>query len=116
MVGDDSDLVPFTTVLDNLVGDGTGLCESWDILSDGVEGDFEGLRESSGELGLGLVTDDGEGSGGLGLVSLDSSRNTRVDTSTKSSVRGDGEVEDFRSGSRGFIGFDLSEEFCSVRI
>jgi len=108
-------LVPLPSVLHQLVGDGGGLGEGRDILSNGVEGDFERVGDSSGKLSLGLVTDNGNGAGSLGDSLLDGSGDTRVDTTAKTSVGGDGEVEDLALlGSLLLAGLDLGEELWSL--
>lgn len=110
LVGDNLDDIPFTAILDNLVSDGGSLAESGDVLADGGEGDLERLGHGTGELGLGLVTDDGEGTGLLCHLLLDESGDGRVDTTTETTVRGDTDVEDLG------LGFGLSlgvlEQLC----
>lgn len=98
LVGDNLDDIPFTAILDNLVRDGGSLAESGNVLADGGEGDLERLGHGTGELGLGLVTDDGEGTGLLNHLLLDVSRDGRVDTTTKTTVRGDTDIEDLGLG------------------
>ena len=106
-------LVPLAAVLDDLVGDGTGLGKGRDVLADGVEGDSDVLGHGSRELGLGLVTDNGERSGVLDLLLLDESGDTGVDTTAETSVRGDGEVEDLGGLGGGLLlGLDVLEELC----
>lgn len=109
LVGDDLDDIPFAAVLDNLVGDGGSLAESGNVLADSGEGDFERLGHGTGELSLGLVTDDGEGTGLLGHFLLDVSRDGRVDTTTETTVRGDTDVEDL--GLAFGLGLGVLEQF-----
>lgn len=87
-------LVVLFAVLHDLVGDGASLSERGDILADTSERKSQSLGHSSGKLSLGLVTDNGESSGFSGLSLLHVSRNLRVDTTAKTSVRGHGKVED----------------------
>lgn len=110
LVGDNLDDIPFTAVLDNLVSDGGSLAESGDVLADSGEGDLERLGHGTGELGLGLVTDDGEGTGLLDHLLLDVSRDGRVDTTTETTVRGDTDVEDLGLGFR--LGLGVLEQLC----
>lgn len=109
-VGDDTDLVPFTTVLDDLIGNGGGLCESGNVLADLVERDLEVFTVLPGELSLGLVTEDGDGS----RLLLDGSANGlgdgRVDTTAKTTVGRNTDVENL--GLLGSLGLGLSEELC----
>lgn len=109
LVGDDLDDIPFAAVLDNLIGDGGSLAESGNVLADSGEGDLERLGHGTGELSLGLVTDDGEGTGLLGHFLLDVSRDGRVDTTTETTVRGDTDVEDL--GLAFGLGLGVLEQF-----
>jgi hypothetical protein len=93
--GTKTNLVEFTTVLHDLIGDSAGLDECRDILSDTVERKVDSFGHCSGKLGLGLVTDDGECTGGDGLGLFDVSGNGRVNTSAKTTVRRNSQVEDF---------------------
>lgn len=94
LVVDDLDDVPLSTLRLDLIGDRSGLGKSRDIPSDLVEGDDEIIGPGPGQLGLGLVSEDGDtgfrvgvqgSKGGLG--------HGRVDTTAQASVRGDGNVE-----------------------
>ena len=88
-------LVKVTTVLHDLIGDSAGLDKCGDILSNTVERQDDRFGDSSGKLSLGLVTNDSECTGSDGLGLFDVSGDGRVDTSAKTTVGRDGEVEDF---------------------
>lgn len=91
-------LIPVAAVLDNLVGDGTGLGKRGHVLADRVERDFDGLWQGSGQLGLWLVANDGHVAWGASDSLFDRSGDTRVDTTAQTTVGGDGEVEDLGVG------------------
>lgn len=108
-----TDLVKLGIELHDLVGDGASLGESGHILSNTAESDVQGLGHGSGKLSLWLFTDNRQctGSGGLGL--FDVSRDGRVDTTAKTSVGCDCEIEDL--GVFGlFCGLGLGKEFCEL--
>jgi hypothetical protein len=108
-----TDLVKLGIELHDLVGDSASLGESGDILSYTAEGDVQSLGHGSGKLSLWLFTNNRQctGSGGLGL--FDISCDGRVDTSAKTSVGCDGEVEDL--GVLGLLGgLGLGKEFCQL--
>lgn len=109
-VGDDTDLVPFTTVLYNLVGNGGSLCESGNVLADLVERDLEVFTVLPGELSLGLVAENGNGSRLLLDGRTDGLGDGRVDTTAETTVGRDTDVEDL--GLLGSLGLGLSEELC----
>lgn len=91
MIGS-TDLVKVGVELHDLVCDGTSLGESRNILSNTAESKVQGLGHSSGKLGFWLFTNNRQRSGSLCLSLFNVSSDGRVDTTAKTSVRGDGEV------------------------
>lgn len=121
LVVDEVDLVELDAGLDDLVGNGSGIGESGDILANLVEGEGKVLGKSTGELGLGLLTENNDG-GTLGRVSitgrsadflelgLGTLGDGRVDTTAETLVGGDNNEElatTFGSNSLG-----VGEDFC----
>lgn len=110
LVVDDLELIPFTAVLGDFIGDSGGLGKRRDVLADLVEGQLHLLGHHSRELSLGLVTADddlGVRVGEQGL--LGGLGDGRVDTAAETSVRGDGDVKDL--GIRSLLDAGLVVEF-----
>ena len=73
----------------DLVGNGGGVGEGGDVLSGTSEAEDEVLAVGTRQLGLALLTDDGEvGVGGVQEDLADLPRHTRVDTTAETLVRG----------------------------
>jgi hypothetical protein len=114
-----ADLVKVGVELHDLVGDSTSLGKSRDILSNTAESKVQSLGHSSGKLGFWLFSNNRQCSWSLGLGLFNVSSDGRVDTTAKTSVRGDGEVEDLGvlGLTLGLGGLSLLEEYClSVRV
>jgi hypothetical protein len=104
-------LVKLGVKLHDLIGNSTSLGESRDILSNTTESKVQSLGHSSGKLSFWLFSNNRQCTGSLGLSLFDVSSDGRVDTTAKTSVRGDGEVEDLGVlGLFGFGGLGLCEE------
>jgi len=103
-------LVKVGIELHDLVGNSTSLGEGRDILSNTAEGNVQSLGHSSRKLSFWLFSDNRQCTGSLGLGLFDVSSDGRVDTTAKTTVRGDGEVEDL--GVLGLVlgGLGLCEE------
>lgn len=120
-VVDDVDFVEGDSRRHNLVGDGRCICEGGDVLANLVEGVSEVLWQGSGELSLGLVSDSedgwsgvrvGRGSGTSNLLHLSAGTldDRRVNTTAKTLVRGDDDVENLSALWRLCLG--VLEDFC----
>lgn len=90
-----------------LVGNGGGIGKGGNVLSDTGEGEGHVLGVGSAELGLALLTKDGEVEGlGVGTeLSADVTRKTRVDTTTETLV---GRADDQESLALSLEGLGLS--------
>jgi hypothetical protein len=106
-------LVPLAALLHDLIGNSRGLSEGGHVLPDAVERDANVLGEGTGELGLGLVADDGETAGVRGDLPLDGAGDGGVNTAAETSVGGDGEVEDLGLLGLGFLDGNVLEELCA---
>jgi hypothetical protein len=102
-------LIPLSTVLNNLVGDSAGLGKRRYILADRVEADLELLGQGSAQLCFGLVTNDGDGSLLFGVLLLELTGDGRVDTTAKTTVGRDTDVEDLGGLA---LGLGVLEELC----
>lgn len=109
-----ADLVKVGVELHDLVGDSTSLGEGRDILSNTAESKVQSLGHSSGKLGFWLFSNNRQCSWSLGLGLFNVSSDGRVDTTAKTSVRGDGEVEDVGvlGLTLGLGGLSLLEKYC----
>jgi len=109
-----ADLVKVGVELHDLVGNSTGLGKSRDILSNTAESKVQSLGHSSGKLSFWLFSNNRQCSWSLGLGLFNVSSDGRVDTTAKTSVRGDGEVEDLGvlGLTLGLGGLGLLEEYC----
>jgi hypothetical protein len=93
-VVDDLDDIPLSSLLLQLVGNGSSFGKSRNFTSDLVESDDEIFLPGTRKLSLGLVSEDGEGGAGVFVESTDGGFGNRgVDTSTKTTVGGDGDVK-----------------------
>lgn len=96
---------------DNLVGDGGGVGEGRDVLSDTGKAEEDVLSVGTAELGLALLTDDDEV--GLGLLEEDLAGGpgqTRVDTTAETLVGAADDDERLLALALGGLGLGLLED------
>lgn len=109
LVENDSNLIIITPILHNLIRDISGLSKRRNLFSNLVESQNHFIGFHSRQLSFGFVTQDGDRSGFSDHGVSNGFRDGRVDTTTKPSVRGDGDVEDLGVGLGSSFG--LGEDF-----
>lgn len=111
LVVDDADLVVLGWESRDLVSDGRSIQEGWNLLSDTREVENNVLWVGTGELGLGLLSDEDEVAVWLLEEHLaDQSGHSRVDTTAKSLVGRSNNNEGLLVGTLKWLGVSLLED------